>query len=64
MNYYVYAKCGGHRIHLEQAYEGRTRCECEKHIESLARQGRMTHFLFISKLDMNDAKRRYIDGRY
>lgn len=62
---FVYSICnGGHSIFLEQRFEGKNRYQCQKFIKNLNRNGRHTATTFVSSLSYDQAKRRYIDGRY
>jgi len=59
--HHVYSKCNaGRGIYLQCDYTG-TRAQCETYLRHLRRAGRMTHFYFISKLDIGSATRRYAD---
>lgn len=56
--YHVYSHCMGHCRYLRTEFTG-SRYQCEKFIRDAARQGRPTHFMFVSKLDYEAATRRY-----
>jgi len=56
---YVYSKCFAHEVYLQIECAG-TRYACERFIRLRVRAGRPTHFLFISKLDIVRATRRYL----
>lgn len=58
--YHVYAKCWAPgRLYLQTEYTG-PRYQCEKFVKDRVRTGRPTHFLFVSKLDINKASKRYL----
>jgi hypothetical protein len=59
--HHVYAICwgGGNRRYLQEEFYG-NRYRCEKFLKDRVRAGRMTHFLFISKMDIDKATRRYL----
>ena len=60
MEHRVYAKCnGGRDLYLQVEFTG-TRSQCETFIRLKVRQGRPTHFNFISRLPMDKAARRYL----
>lgn len=57
---HVYAKCSaGNRTYLETMFSG-SRYLCETYIRNRVRQGLPTHFLFISKMNAEDAARRWL----
>lgn len=58
--HHVYSKCtAGGKMYLQTSYTG-TRSECSKFIGSRVRQNLPTHFMFISKLDIDKASKRYL----
>ena len=60
MTHHVYSRCnGGHGIYLQTEFTG-SKWFCEKFIRDRVRQGRPTHFLFISRMDHDKATRCHL----